>query len=164
MFPTLYNQKVDQTVKMKTCCSNKGRYAYKLKLNQDVFFPRESLKLELDLDITESKINLETVTCELCRHVDVLNPKRNKVSYKNEKVIIKEEYVPFCKNGTASKLFEFYIPDNIFYPEETEKPLMPKIGINDKHMEKGISSSINTQIYKVSYSINLNIKSAKWMS
>jgi hypothetical protein len=67
---------------------------------------------------------------------------------------MQEEYPATCKLGTETQQeCSFQIPDRIFHPFDEEKPKMPSIELDEKQLERGLSSSLQGQMIKVGYMV-----------
>ena len=90
IFNPILNQKMEVTGSPKEkLIIKKGKCTASCTLNQDVVYPRDSLKLSVKVDNSACKKPVEKYICKLIRRVEYYNliKKQKKPMYTNEKII-----------------------------------------------------------------------------
>ena len=72
----LYNQEFERTSKLKTFFGSKGDVNIKMKLNQDMFYPRETLRLNVTIDNSKCKKACEKFIARLIRRMEIYDLKK----------------------------------------------------------------------------------------
>ena len=94
----------------------------------------------------------------LMRRIEVISlGKKQKPLLVRDQNILEEVFEANCdKKKSEERQFELYIPETIF--SEQEKKLMPALSIEDKHMQRGPSSSFSGQLFKIIHVLYFNVR------
>jgi len=84
----LYNQTNESTSKLKGMIFSSGEITLRCTLNQDVFYPRETLRLDVVVDNEKSKKKCEKFKCQILRRVEVYNLKKNKFLFGHDQPVM----------------------------------------------------------------------------
>lgn len=160
IFPVIKNQMLEakQTPK-KLGIFSQGTCNIKCYLQKDVIYPRDSLQIKAIVDNSKVTRSVESYTMQLMRRVEVisLNKKSIKPLFTRDQIILEETFEANCdKKQTEEKQFDLYIPEAIF-PDE-EKMLMPTLSSDDKHMQRGPSSSFSGQLFKIIHVVYFQVR------
>ena len=97
----------------------------KITLNQDIFYPKEMLHLDVIIENTNCKKPCESFAVRLIRRIEITDIKKNKLLLGHDMVVLTQDFVSDCAAGTGSSQgVDIEIPDE-FYVSEEEKGKYP---------------------------------------
>jgi hypothetical protein len=113
----------------------------KMTLNQDIFYPKETLHLDVNIENTKCKKPCESFAARLIRRIEITDMKKKKLFLGHDTVVLTKDYASDCQPGAGStQAVDIEIPEDIYVTEE-ERKKYPELVLDDKHLEKGLSSS-----------------------
>jgi len=74
----------------------------KITLNQDIFYPKETLHLDVIIENTNCKKACESFAVRLIRRIEIMDMKKNKLILGHDMVVLTKDYVSDCAAGTGS--------------------------------------------------------------
>ena len=77
---------------MKGTLGSNGEFVLKAKLKQDIFYPRETLKFDVNIDNNKGKRSVDTMTGRLIRRLEIADIKKNKVAYTHDYSVYHKQY------------------------------------------------------------------------
>lgn len=88
-----------------------GTCAYVCKFEKDVLYPKEAIKLNIDIDNTKCSKAIEKYKIKLLRRTQVFNIKTSKPIYTNDQIIVSEKIASKCTGKQKEEQeFNFQIP------------------------------------------------------
>lgn len=137
----MYHQEFSKTYKFKSIFGSNGSFTMKMTLNQDIFYPKETLHLDVNIENTKCKKPCEAFAARLIRRIEITDLKKKKLLLGHDTIILTKDYATDCQPGTeTTQAVDIEIPEDMFVPQE-EKAKYPELVLDEKHLEKGLSSS-----------------------
>jgi sporulation-control protein spo0M len=85
-----------------------GTCEYTVKFEKDVLYPRDVIKLKVDINNTKCSKKIDKYKIKLLRRTQVFNLKTNKAIYTNDFILVSEKLDSNCEaKQKESKTFEF---------------------------------------------------------
>ena len=73
-----------------------GTCSYVKKIKKDVLYPKEAIKLNIDIDNSKCNKSIEKYKIKLLRRTQVFNIKTSKPIYTNDQIIVSEKISSKC--------------------------------------------------------------------
>ena len=125
-----------------------GTCSYVCKFEKDVLYPKEAIKLNIDIDNSKCGKAIEKYKIKLLRRTQVFNIKTSKPIYTNDQIIVSEKITSKCVGKQSeSQEFNFRIPQSIFIDDDEENRI--KVPLQEKPLALGPSSSLSGRLFKV---------------
>jgi len=77
---------------LKSTIKTKGVSVLKMKINQDIFYPKDTLKLDIEIDNKSTTEPTEALAARLIRRIEITDIKKNKPVVSHDYVIIEKEF------------------------------------------------------------------------
>ena len=97
--------------------------------------------MDVNIENTKCKKPCESFAARLIRRIEITDMKKKKLFLGHDTVVLTKDYASDCQPGAGStQAVDIEIPEDIYVTEE-ERQKYPELVLDDKHLEKGLSSS-----------------------
>ena len=73
------NLEMKKVFNLKSTLGSNGEFVLKAKLNQDIFYPKEPLHMDVTIDNNKGKKSVEAMSARLIRRLEIADMKKGKV-------------------------------------------------------------------------------------
>ena len=74
----------------------------KMTLNQDIFYPKETLHLDVNIENIKCKKPCESFSARLIRRLEITDLKKNKIFLGHDSVVVTKDYAADCQPGVGT--------------------------------------------------------------
>jgi sporulation-control protein spo0M len=130
----LLNQEIKVSSKIRSMSlMGSGTCEYTVKFEKDVLYPKDVIKLQVDINNEKCSKKIDKYKIKLLRRTQVFNLKTTKPIYTNDFILVSEKMESKCEAKKKEvKTFEFQIPQSIFISEGEEERI--KVPLKEKSL------------------------------